>query len=76
MIVISDTTPINYLVLIGCAELLPALYQRIVVPEAVFKELQAVGPSNPVGIWLASSLPGLNAVQWPSPPIWRYQHWT
>ncbi len=56
MIVISDTTPINPLVLIGCAELLTALYQRIVIPEAVSKELQAVGPSNPVGIWLASSL--------------------
>ncbi|MSO23635.1 MAG: DUF3368 domain-containing protein [Acidobacteria bacterium] len=55
MIVISNTTPLNYLVLIGCAELLTALYQRIVIPEAVSKELQAVGPSNPVGIWLASS---------------------
>jgi predicted nucleic acid-binding protein len=55
MKVISDTTPINPLVLIGCAELLPALYQRIVIPKAVSKELEAVGPSNPAGVWLASS---------------------
>ncbi len=55
MIVISDTTPINPLVVIGCAELLPALYQRIVIPKTGSKELQAVGPSNPVGIWLAGS---------------------
>ena len=55
MLVISNTTPINPLVLIGCAELLPALYQRIVIPEAVSEELQAVGPSNRAGAWLASS---------------------
>lgn len=39
MIVISDTTPINYLVLIGEIELLPKLYGQIVIPQAVLAEL-------------------------------------
>jgi predicted nucleic acid-binding protein len=35
MIVVADTTPINYLILIRHINVLPALYQRIIVPEAV-----------------------------------------
>jgi predicted nucleic acid-binding protein len=39
MIVVADTTPINYLILIGKIQVLPALYGRVVVPPAVVKEL-------------------------------------
>jgi len=42
MIVICDTTPLNYLVLIGQADLLSQLYQRVLIPEAVYAELQRV----------------------------------
>lgn len=35
MIVIADTGPINYLILIGEIELLPALYDRVAVPTSV-----------------------------------------
>lgn len=41
MIVIADTSPINYLILIDAIDVLPVLYQRIVIPTAVYKELQA-----------------------------------
>jgi predicted nucleic acid-binding protein len=41
MIVVADTSPINYLVLIDAVGILPVLYQNIVVPNAVFEELQA-----------------------------------
>ena len=41
MIVIADTSPINYLILIGAINILPALYQKIVVPTAVYDELQS-----------------------------------
>lgn len=40
MIVVADTSPINYLVLIDAVGVLPALYENIVVPHAVFAELQ------------------------------------
>jgi len=35
MIVIADTTPLNYLVLIGRVETLPQLYGRVLIPLAV-----------------------------------------
>ena len=40
MIVIADTTPLNYLVLIGGVDILPELYGRILIPLAVWKEFQ------------------------------------
>ncbi len=39
MIVIADTAPINYLVLIGEDALLPKLYGEVVIPPAVLREL-------------------------------------
>lgn len=41
MIVVSDTTPINYLVLIGYPSVLRDLFQQVVLPSAVFQELQS-----------------------------------
>jgi predicted nucleic acid-binding protein len=34
-VVVSDTSPINYLILIGCIHLLQKLYGRIVIPSSV-----------------------------------------
>jgi len=39
MIIVADTSPINYLVLIKEIEVLPRLYGKIVIPEAVREEL-------------------------------------
>ncbi|MGI9055558.1 MAG: DUF3368 domain-containing protein [Pyrinomonadaceae bacterium] len=41
MIVVSDTSPLNYLILIGKIELLPQLLGKVVIPKAVFDELQS-----------------------------------
>lgn len=41
MTVVSDTSPINYLVLIELQDLLPKLFDRILIPEAVRGELQS-----------------------------------
>lgn len=43
MIVIADTTPLNYLILIDEIEVLPKLYGRVVIPEAVREELLRSG---------------------------------
>lgn len=42
MIVIADTAPINYLVLIGEQNLLPTLFGQVIVPEMVLQELLAM----------------------------------
>lgn len=41
MIVVSDTSPIHYLILIDQVDLLPRLLGEIVIPEMVYRELQA-----------------------------------
>ncbi len=37
--IVSNTSPIHYLILIGEQDLLPHLYGRIIIPSAVFMEL-------------------------------------
>lgn len=46
MIVVSDTTPLTYLVQIEHAFLLQRLYERIIVPPAVHDELMRFAPTR------------------------------
>jgi len=39
MIVVSNTSPLNYLVLIDASHVLPALYGRVLIPSEVGREL-------------------------------------
>ncbi len=54
MIVVSDTSPLNYLILIGQAEILPALFRRVVTPPAVVAEMLQQGAPEVVADWAAS----------------------
>jgi predicted nucleic acid-binding protein len=40
MIIVSDTSPLNYLILIDCQYVPPALFGQIIIPQAVLNELQ------------------------------------
>jgi predicted nucleic acid-binding protein len=40
MLVVADTSPLNYLVLIQHDTILPALYERVIIPHAVLADLQ------------------------------------
>lgn len=51
MIVIADTSPLNYLGLIGEIELLPKLYKQIVIPQEVLDELHSPSTPAPVLAW-------------------------
>jgi len=51
-LVISDTSPLRYLVLIGEADLLPALYSEVLIPEAVADELNQPASPEAVRRWL------------------------
>jgi len=55
MIVISDTSPINYLILIDAIDILEELFKRIIVPEAVYTELQHAKTPQPVKDWITSA---------------------
>lgn len=39
MLIVSDTTPLHYLILIGAEDILPALFETVVVPKAVVSEM-------------------------------------
>jgi predicted nucleic acid-binding protein len=52
MIVIADTTPLNYLVLIGHVKILPELYGRVLIPRAVWEELQRSRTPEAVRTWI------------------------
>jgi predicted nucleic acid-binding protein len=69
MTVIADTSPINYLILIGQAELLRAIFGRVRIPAAVLAELRdeeapplvrewAANPPNWVSVHATSETPG------------------
>jgi predicted nucleic acid-binding protein len=53
MLVAADTSPINYLVLLGHTEVLPRLYTRVVLPEAVSHELLDAEAPVAVQTWAA-----------------------
>jgi predicted nucleic acid-binding protein len=55
MIVVADTTPLNYLVLIDEVELLPTLFTRVVLPNAAWQELQDSETPLKVRQWLLES---------------------
>jgi predicted nucleic acid-binding protein len=54
MIVVADTSPLNYLVLIGHVAILPHFYQQVLVPSSVWRELQDVNTPEPVRAWSAN----------------------
>jgi predicted nucleic acid-binding protein len=53
MIVVSDTSPICYLLLINQIDILPALYRVVIVPKIVADELGAFESPPIVKSWIA-----------------------
>lgn len=52
MIVVADTSPLNYLVLIGQIEILPKMFGSVILPRAVYEELLAPSAPEEVRAWL------------------------
>jgi predicted nucleic acid-binding protein len=62
MIVVADSGPLHYLILLEQTELLPRFYGQVFVPEAVLRELTASKAPQPVREWFSK------------PPTWlRFQ---
>lgn len=62
-IVVADTGPINYLLLIDKIDLLPQLFQSITIPDMVCAELASAAAPPIVRGWIAK------------PPPWLSQTW-
>jgi len=61
MVVVADSSPINYLLLIDVIQILPELFGGIFIPDAVFRELQSAATPPKVAAWMSS------------PPSWLHQ---
>lgn len=61
-LVIADTGPINYLILIGHIDLLPHMFERVLLPAAVQTELSDDAAPLPMRRWIAA------------PPAWLEIH--
>ncbi len=53
MIVIADTTPLNYLILVDLTHILSELFGQVVIPQAVLNELQSPQAPDEVREWFA-----------------------
>lgn len=66
MIVIADTSPVNYLVFIDLIQILPNLFGEVIIPQAVLRELLLT--SAPEVIRHQSSAGGLRTQRQNSSP--------
>jgi predicted nucleic acid-binding protein len=53
MLVVADNSPLRYLRMLDCAHVLPVLFGRILIPQAVLGELQHPKTPAVVRTWLA-----------------------
>ena len=65
-VVVADTGPLHYLVLIGQVEILPRLFGGVSVPAIVRDELDRAATPAAVRAWVASPPPWLAVL--PTPP--------
>lgn len=66
MLVIADTGPVNYLLLIGHLDILPTLFGTVILPSAVRDELADIGSPPLVRDWIAVPPPWLDVRATPS----------
>ena len=50
--VVSNTSPLNYLILIEAIDVLPQLYERVIIPLSVYQELRAPETPEMVRSWI------------------------
>ena len=55
MIVVSNTSPIDNLAVIGRLDLLQQRYEQVVIPHAVYHEITVIGDGHPVTMEVKTS---------------------
>ncbi len=66
-VVVADTGPLHYLVLIGAIDILPRWFETVLLPEAVRTELSHARTPPAVRAWMDSRATWLHAA--PTPPL-------
>lgn len=64
-VVVSDTSPLHYLILCSVDSVLPRLFERVIIPPTVFDEIQHSNTPALVREW-GRSMPAWVSVQKPS----------
>jgi len=54
MIVIADTSPLRYLILVQASDVLPELFHRVLIPDEAYAELRHPGAPGEVQRWIAA----------------------
>jgi predicted nucleic acid-binding protein len=62
-VVVADTTPLNYLILIGKTQVLHQMFGEVMIPEAVLTELRHPKAPAAVTAWLQNLPPWLRIVK-------------
>jgi predicted nucleic acid-binding protein len=65
--IVADTTPLNYLVLIQAADILPELYRTVLIPPAVKAELAHANTPAVVRAWISQPPAWLEVVSLKQP---------
>lgn len=68
MVVVSDSSPLNYLILIDAVQILPELFVQVVIPDGVHRELQNPGTPSKVAVWMRQP-PGWIRIMNPAAPL-------
>ena len=59
-VVVADTSPLRYLVIIGEIDLLPRLFGQVIIPDVVRTELRHIRTPGPVRDWIDIHPPWLH----------------
>lgn len=74
MIVVADTSPLNYLILIGHSDVLPRLFGDVLIPQMVLDELGGSGAPPEILDWLEAAPEWLEVVPFASTPSASLDH--
>jgi len=55
--IVSDAGPLHYLIVVGCADALPSLFERLLIPPEVRNELLQVSTPQRVKDWMRNPPP-------------------
>ena len=67
--VIADTGPLHYLILIGHSDILPALFEKVIIPSVVRDELARMEAPNAVRNWIQAAPAWLEVRAHPGSPF-------
>lgn len=67
-LIVSDTSPLNLLIQLGCADILPALFARVLIPPQVAGEMRHAKAPQVVQSFIAAPPPWLE-IKAPAGPV-------